>query len=33
VFKLVDFGKEWNADDVQVYTGEAAERLLNARGD
>ena len=33
VFKLVDFGKEWNADDVQVYTGESAERLLNARGE
>lgn len=30
---LVDFGKEWNADDVQVYTGESAERLLNARGE
>lgn len=26
---LLDFGKAWNADDVQVYTGEAAERLLN----
>ncbi len=29
VFRLVDFGKEWKADDVQVYTGEEAERLLN----
>lgn len=29
VFQLLDFGKAWNADDVQVYTGEAAERLLN----
>lgn len=29
VFQLLDFGKAWNADDVQVYTGEAADRLLN----
>lgn len=33
VFQLVDFGKEWKADSVQVYTGEDAERLLNKRGD
>lgn len=29
VFRLVDFGKEWSADEVQVYTGEAAGRLLD----
>lgn len=33
VFRLVDFGKEWKADDVQVYTGEEAERLLGGLGD
>ncbi len=33
VFRLVDFGKEWKADSVQVYTGEEAERLLNERYD
>jgi hypothetical protein len=29
VFQLVDFGKVWQADDVQVYTGDEAERLLD----
>ncbi|HLO48610.1 MAG TPA: hypothetical protein VK211_09375 [Kamptonema sp.] len=33
VFKLVDFGKEWKADDVQVYTAQEAERILDRRGD
>lgn len=33
VFRLVDLGKEWRADDVQVITGEAAQRLLNEYGE
>ena len=31
VLQLLDFGKTWSADDVEVYTGEAAERLLDRR--
>ncbi|MBD2090656.1 hypothetical protein H6F67_12405 [Microcoleus sp. FACHB-1515] len=33
VFELVNFGQEWQADDVQVYAGEAAARLVGDEDD